>query len=209
VRFCRLTAGVAVVIAGVASAPAGPAGAGAKTHLHLVGGHSAVVGHGPLKRFRVEVQSSLRKQQHDFVTTVLSTLGDGRDWGRHHRFRRVSHGSSGFTVVLATRQVTNRLCSPYETRGIYSCYNGGRVVIDNYRWKKGAASYRWAKHLPAYRHYVISHEVGHALGYGHVSHCRKDGLAPTMMQQTKSLYGCKRNPWPYPHAHAGLLLRGQ
>jgi hypothetical protein len=85
-----------------------------------------------------------------------------------------------------------------QTGGIYSCYNNGRSVINSHRWSRGAASYGWRKHLAIYRKYVVSHEVGHALGHGHLYSCRSDGLAPTMMQQTKSLYGCKRNPWPYP-----------
>jgi Protein of unknown function (DUF3152) len=199
--FRRPIAHVAVAAACLALTPVNGAAARGFAHLHLVHGHSAVVGHGPLKRFRVEVQSSLHKKQKEFTAMVLATLGDRRDWGHDYRFKRVSSGRYTFTVVLATPEETNRLCEPLNTASIYSCYNGGRSIINDYRWSKGAASYHWKKRLTAYRRYVISHEIGHALGHAHVYHCRADGLAPTMMQQTKSLYGCKRNPWPYPHAH--------
>jgi hypothetical protein len=95
-----------------------------------------------------------------------------------------------------------KLCGytlPYET----SCYNGdlGRAVINDGRWVRGAVAY--AADVPAYRNYVINHEVGHSFGRGHQA-CKKAGaLAPVMMQQTLGLTTpgvgtCRANPWPYP-----------
>ena len=49
---------------------------------------------------------------------------------------------------------------------------------------------------------LINHEIGHRLGYSHVT-CDKDGdLAPVMQQQSKFLsydgITCKANPWAFP-----------
>ena len=165
--------------------------------LVVVPGSGPVVGNGHVHRFKVEVESGLGVNGAAFAAAVQRTLGDNRSWGQQVSFKRVSSGSAAFTVTLASPATTDRLCAPLRTGGIYSCYNSrGRSVINVNRWAHGADSY--AGHLADYHHYVISHEVGHALGRGHESSCRSDGLAPVMMQQTKSLYGCKRNPWPYP-----------
>ncbi|MCZ9343247.1 DUF3152 domain-containing protein, partial [Streptomyces sp. TRM76130] len=74
-------------------------------------------------------------------------------------------------------------------------------MINAYRWARGAKTYGDDK-IYAYRQMLINHEVGHRLGYNHVT-CDKDGdLAPVMQQQTKFLeyngIRCRPNAWAYP-----------
>lgn len=188
------TVGVLATLTVTTAPAATAAGTG---RLVVLGGSGPVLGHGTLIRYRVAVESGIGEDARAFAARVQYALGDARGWGHRYRFQRVSGSSYRFTVVLAGPATTDRLCYPFRTNRIFSCYNGGRTVINDYRWRHGAASY--AGHLTDYRNYVVSHEIGHALGYRqHRYTCLANGLAPVMMQQTKSLYGCRRNPWPYP-----------
>ena len=101
-----------------------------------------------------------------------------------------------FRVRLATPATVDAHCAPLQTAGTYSCRQGADVMINVRRWFQGAAESQLS--LEDYRHYVISHEVGHALGHGHVACPGAGAVAPVMLQQTKGLDGCRPNPWPYP-----------
>jgi hypothetical protein len=154
-------------------------------------------GAGRLVRYRVEVESSLRVDRAQFARAVHRTLTAPRGWQRvdRVRFAQVSgRARADFAVALATPDTTDRLCRPLLTRGRTSCWNGSRAVINSRRWIGGAATY--GSDLRGYRDYLISHEVGHALGHGHRGCPRTGEPAPVMVQQTKSLQGCQANPWP-------------
>ncbi|WP_410645845.1 DUF3152 domain-containing protein [Amycolatopsis sp. lyj-346] len=60
-----------------------------------------------------------------------------------------------------------------------------RIVVNLARWLRGAHSYDGD--LAGYRAYAINHELGHALGHGHVGCPASGAPAPVMMQQTFGL----------------------
>lgn len=71
------------------------------------------------------------------------------------------------------------------------------IAINEQRWLREFDDDKSELELPAYRAYVINHEVGHALGkHQHESKCTSRGKTPIMMQQTKGTGGCR--PWPFP-----------
>ncbi|GIH25079.1 hypothetical protein Aph01nite_33890 [Acrocarpospora phusangensis] len=150
-------------------------------------------GGGEEIRYMVEVERGLPFEAREFAEEVHRILNDERGWGR---FKRVTSGPVRFSVALSSPRTTNVQCLPLQTGGELSCWNGRRAVINAVRWAEGSPNY--GRDLASYREYVISHEVGHGLGHGHVGCPGKGKPAPVMMQQTKSLASCKPNPWPHP-----------
>ncbi|WP_336216753.1 DUF3152 domain-containing protein [Nonomuraea sp. LPB2021202275-12-8] len=150
-------------------------------------------GRGAVVRYLVEVERGLPFDGRAFAAEVHRTLNDPRGWAR---FRRVARPPVRIRVALSSPHLTDRRCRPLRTGGDLSCWNGSRSVINALRWATGVPQYRGD--LAAYRQYLISHEVGHGLGHHHTTCPGRGRPAPVMMQQSKSLGGCRPNPWPFP-----------
>jgi hypothetical protein len=176
---------------GARPTPVAPGGPG---ELVVVPGRSAVLGSGSLLRFAVEVEGGLRIDRRAFAARVTEILSDRRSWGR--AVQRVGSGPVDVRVTLASPATTNRLCAPLLTNGIFSCGQGGRAVLNVWRWRTGADAY--SGDIRRYRIYMVNHEVGHLLGLGHTWCPASGALAPVMMQQTKGVAPCRPNPWPLP-----------
>ncbi|QFZ74428.1 DUF3152 domain-containing protein [Streptomyces fagopyri] len=172
-----------------------------------VAGFDKAPGEGRKYTYRVDVEQGLGLDGALFAQAVQKTLNDRRSWahGDSRAFERISSGRPDFVITLASPGTTAEWCAKSgldTTEDNVSCDSAStdRVMINAYRWAQGSRTYGDAIH--PYRQMLINHEVGHRLGYGHVS-CQKDGaLAPVMQQQTKFLdhdgIHCLPNPWPYP-----------
>lgn len=168
--------------------------------LRVVPGSGRARGPGAPLRFMVEVEGGLDVDRRAFATRVERVLFDKRGWRAGGvSLKRVDSGRAAFRVALASRGLTDRLCAPLATAGLYSCYQGGRAVLNSWRWKNGADAY--GRRIHRYRIYMINHEVGHALGHGHTVCPAPGRRAPVMMQQTISIGACRPNPWPLGYEH--------
>ena len=164
---------------------------------------------GPIKAtgrtvaYGIDIEDGLPVAAADFAGVVHAVLVDDRGWQNKDGVRFVpvspSERAAGahvdIRVTLASPSLTAKLCAPLNTTvQQVSCWNGSRAVLNLTRWIRGASTY--GDDLAAYRDYLVSHEVGHGLGHGHV-HCSGAGrAAPVMVQQTKDLEGCTAWPWP-------------
>jgi hypothetical protein len=164
---------------------------------------------GPVKatgrtvRYGIDIEDGLPVSAADFATVVHGVLVDDRGWQTQDNVRfvpvspaeRSAGGAVDILITLASPQLTAKLCAPLDTSvQQVSCWNGSRSVLNLTRWVGGASTY--GADLTSYRQYLVSHEVGHGLGHGHV-HCSAPGSpAPVMVQQTKDLEGCTAWPWP-------------
>jgi hypothetical protein len=165
--------------------------------LVTVRGSSKAPGEGRVTRIKVQVESGLPVDGQAFAKFVMSTLNDSRSWGHDgsRTFARTD-GAYDVRIVLASPETSRSMCRPLETLGRLSCRSGDAAVLTYYRWVNAIPDY--GRDRTGYRHYVVNHEVGHALGHGHVSCPGRGKPAPVMMQQTKGLLGCEPNPWPFP-----------
>ncbi|MGW0467065.1 DUF3152 domain-containing protein [Streptomyces sp. NPDC003027] len=173
-----------------------------------VPGFDKAPGKGRKIRYRVDVEKGLPLDAKLFARAVQTTLNDERSWAGKGAmtFERISSGEPEFVVTLASPGTTATWCAKSgldTTVDNVSCDSAStsRVMINAFRWARGAETFG-DRAMPAYRQMLINHEVGHRLGYGHVT-CRTPGaLAPVMQQQTKSLeidgIKCRPNPWVHP-----------
>ncbi|WP_455712951.1 DUF3152 domain-containing protein [Streptomyces pseudovenezuelae] len=164
-------------------------------------------GKGQKYTYRVDVEQGLGLDGGLFAEAVQKTLNDDRSWAHAgaRTFERIYSGKPDFVITLASPGTTADWCAKSgldTTEDNVSCDSAAteRVMINAYRWAQGSTTY--GDRIHAYRQMLINHEVGHRLGYSHVT-CDKNGeLAPVMQQQTKFLdhdgIHCRPNPWAYP-----------
>ncbi|WP_235206395.1 DUF3152 domain-containing protein [Actinomadura welshii] len=158
-----------------------------------------VHGRGKLMRYMVEVEGGLRQDPAAFARSVDDILADPRGWtaGGRWSFKRVSSGPYDFVVKLASPGTVDRICGAYgmTTEGKVNCSAGKQVVVNLKRWLLLTTYYRGQ---PEHYHALtINHEVGHRLGYGHMTCAGRGRPAPVMQQQIFGLKGCRINGWPY------------
>lgn len=158
-------------------------------------GTSPVVGRGRLLRYTVEVENGVQLPEGNdtFGALVQDTLSDPRSWTNPAAatdrgpvaLQRIDGGRPDFRVTLVSQRTAREKCGfqeglPFDT----SCAVDGRQFLNAARWVRGAVAFDGD--TGTYRHYVVNHEVGHALGLEHVGCPAPGALAPTMMQQTFS-----------------------
>ena len=170
----------------------------------VAGGIGPVVGDsGATVRYTVEVQPDIGLDLGTVTAEVESILSDTeRGWTARsiRTLQRVSDPSqANIRVVVATPATVDAFCGQVglDTGGRLSCWDGRRAMLNLDRWNTGVSPFH--TDLAVYRQYLVNHEFGHGLGFGHVTCPQAGTLAPVMTQQSKGLGGCVANGWPYPN----------
>ena len=147
-------------------------------------------------RYDVEVRGEVFTDPEEFAETTARVLTDARGWtlGGSIAFER-SDDEPDLTVVLATPdevEAAHEVCSRD-----YSCRIEDEIIINDQNWRDATPAWREAEgDLATYRRYLINHEVGHFLGFGHYECGGAGERAPVMQQQSVSTQECEPNGWP-------------
>ena len=136
--------------------------------------------------YRTSVDPDVDYSESKFADEVAIYLADPDGWGQY------------YTFVVAPRGKHIRLCSPAAIKSDgceedhLSCaiLGGDKIWLNSDRWIKGSKPSRLS--LENYRQYMVTHEMGHSLGYEHAK-CPNSGPAPVMMQQTLGIGKCSPN----------------
>ena len=166
--------------------PVTPAGRGT---WHVLPGPATLAGAGDSAEeltYTVELEDGV--DEPGFAEDVDAVLSDPRGWIGQGKvaFRRETtpDAQPDVRISLTTPGTSRRLCGfaiPYDS----SCHLSHRIVLNFARWIRGAHSF--GGDLAGYRAYAVNHEMGHALGFGHVGCPAPGAPAPVMMQQTFGL----------------------
>jgi len=146
--------------------------------------------------FSLSLESSLPIDINCLSNFITSILNDQRGWKTvvDKEFQLVNYYDADFHIFLANPATVDEMCFPLQTNGLYSCRNGNQIIYNYFRWLSGAKDF--GLDIATYRLYLINHEIGHMLGWGHTNCPSQNALAPLMMQQSKSTDGCIPNGWP-------------
>ena len=146
--------------------------------------------------YAVKIEPSLGLDPLCIKNLLFLILNNDTGWTNitEKQFQLTSVEESDYVYIFASPEKTDELCAPIETNSIYSCRKEQNIVLNFFRWKNGAEDFK--NDMETYRIYLINHETGHILGWGHVG-CPKEGaIAPVMMQQSKGTEGCIPYGWP-------------
>lgn len=160
--------------------------------------------------YTCDVDPECRIPLESLAKKVREVLNDPRGWNKYgYEFTEHSNNEKSsriLNIILVTADKAKRQCG--SRLGGFSCYSPDENVIylnlDNWMGKSASSL-----PLDRYRTYVINHEVGHRLGFGHPaerncqtnSYCNAHKGAPgsVMIQMTRGpdwVAPCTENEWP-------------
>ena len=139
-------------------------------------------------RYRTAVDSDVKYDPKKFQEEVAIYLADPDGWAQFHEFVYAAKGPAKLIRLCNPTTLKHEGCKDDEL----SCaiLGGDMIWLNANRWMHGAEASKLP--LEQYRQYMVSHEMGHSLGYDHVK-CPGSGPVPVMVQQTLGIGKCSPN----------------
>ncbi len=139
-------------------------------------------------RFRTEVSPDVSYSPDRFRDEVTIYLNDPDGWAQWNVFEYAPTGPAKVICLASKRAIKEVGCGEDEM----SCavLGGTDIWLNADRWMYGAPKSKLS--LEEYRQYLVTHEMGHSLGYEHAK-CPGSGPVPVMVQQTLGIGACTPN----------------
>ena len=146
-------------------------------------------------KFKFTIDSDVMKSYNiqssvDIAYAVGVYLNHPSGWAAQGHFFEPVNDHEDVHIRLSSPETIQKICGIREN---LSCaeLGGKNMYLNADRWFHGASASKLS--LVDYRQYMISHEIGHILGYDHEVCSCKGCIAPIMMQQTKGIGECRPN----------------
>jgi hypothetical protein len=142
-------------------------------------------------RYTTVVDPGVDYDPGQFANEIAVYLADPDGWlSRGVTFTHVPRASMADVVIHLT-PVSKMHDVGCDSSLSCAEFNGRNIHLNAMRWGGGASASKLP--LKAYRQYMVTHEMGHILGYDHTRCPGKGVPAPVMIQQTMGIGACKPN----------------
>lgn len=141
-------------------------------------------------KYKVAIDKGIKYPKKKFSDIIKKVLTNKNGWKKYLVVDfKESKASSNLVIRLSTNDTIIREC---KFNGL-SCYRGSsqpEIFINLDNWLHSTDPFlSTGLKLKDYRTYLILHEVGHFLGYSHLSKDDYPGVtAPIMIQQSKGIH---------------------
>ena len=139
-------------------------------------------------RYRTSVDQDVDYPEDKFRDEVMIYLHDPDGWAQFYTFKYAPTGPAKHIRLTSPSTIRTNGCQ--EDTLSCAVLGGTDIWLNGDRWMRGSKASKLP--LEEYRQYMVSHEMGHSLGYEHVK-CPGSGPVPVMVQQTLGIGSCEPN----------------
>lgn len=132
---------------------------------------------------------------------ILSTLNDPRSWGFAWAETSVARKANWSVSLESQANIDSISKAAASTVGLSVTFMATRPRVTLFSLQNWTTRPEPASEFASqndYRHYLVNHECGHALGLQHSPKVAAGNKSPVMHQQSRGFFGMKPNPWPTP-----------
>jgi len=140
-------------------------------------------------KYKFQIDEDVFPKPKNTAQLIMIYLNDPDGWALFGYFFEEDSADYSVIIRLSTPKTIGTICK--DSNLSCATLGGSDMYINSDRWFHGAPKSKLS--LDNYRQYIVSHEIGHILGFDHQKCPCKGCPAPIMMQQTLGIGQCRPN----------------